>query len=254
MNVWFYAGTLCFALLGFVLAFVAGPRTFRALLHAWTGFVLFGVRHILGAHVEVLGRENLPRAGRPALLVPKHQSELDAVVLLNLFPDAGAVAMAELARYPFVGRILDRLGYILVPLSVPAAGRTQAVIDGARRVHAEGRPILIYPEGTLMQLGARERYRAGAFRIYEALGVPAQPVSQSLGVIWPQRRWHKTPHATGAIRFLPEIPPGLGEAEFLARLEEVIEADTMALIEAHAAPEVAARARDRHDRRAGNED
>jgi 1-acyl-sn-glycerol-3-phosphate acyltransferase len=252
-NLWFYPGTLAFALCGFLLSF-AGAPVLRSALQLWTRFVLLGVRTVLGAKIEVRGRENLPPDGRPALIVPKHQSELDSILFLNLFPDLGAIAMQELERYPFVGRIVRTLGYILVPVSGPSAGRTAAVVDGARRVHGEGRPILIYPEGTLMSLGARERYRTGAFRIYEALGVPAHPVAMSLGVVWPRREWRKTPGRTGAIEFLPPIPPGLPEAEFMARVEAAIEQGTMALIAEHATPEVAARARDRHARGAANED
>lgn len=250
-NLWFYGGTLVFAVAGFVMSFAAGPATLRRALHVWTDWVVTGVRTVLGARILILGRENLPPSGPPALIVPKHQSELDSIVFLNLFPDLGAIAMQELERYPFVGRIIRKLGYILVPVSGPAAGRTAAVVEGARRVHAEGRPILIYPEGTLMSLGAKERYRTGAFRIYEALGVPAHPVALSLGVIWPRREWRKTPFARGAVAFLPPIPPGLGEAEFMARLEREIERATMALIEAHAAPEVAAAARARAAAAAG---
>lgn len=244
-NLWFYAGTAVFALAGFLVSPLAGPRTLRRVLHTWTGFVLAGVRLILAGRVVVEGREALPAGGRPALLVPKHQSELDAVLLLNLFPDLGAVAMAELGRYPFIGPILRKLGYILVPVTGGPAGRTAAVIEGARRVHAEGRPVLIYPEGTLMSLGAKERYRSGVWRIYAALGVPAQPVAMSVGVIWPRREWTKRAFATGGLRFLPAIPPGLGEAAFMAALEAAVESATMDLITAHAPPGVAQEARAR---------
>jgi 1-acyl-sn-glycerol-3-phosphate acyltransferase len=253
-NLWFYPGTLVFAIGAFFVSFASGPPTMRSALRLWTAFVLLGVRLILRGRIVVLGREALPASGRPALIVAKHQSELDAILFLNMFPDAGAIAMQELANFPFTGRILRQLGYILVPVSGPAAGRTRAVVEGAGRVHGQGRPILIYPEGTLMSLGAKERYHTGVFRIYAALGVPAQPVANSLGVIWPRREWRKTAHATGGIRFLPEIPPGLGEAEFMERLETEIETATMALIEAHAAPGVAAVARDRKARGVANED
>jgi 1-acyl-sn-glycerol-3-phosphate acyltransferase len=253
-NLWFYGTTAALAATGFAISPFAGSRTMRGILHLWTRTQILGIRTILGARIVVEGQEHLPPGGRPALIVSKHQSELDAILLLNLWPDIGAIAMQELERYPFIGTILRKLGYILVPVDGPPAGRTAAVIDGARRVHAEGRPVLIYPEGTLMRLGARERYRAGAFRIYQALGVPAQPVAMSVGVIWPQRRWTKTPGATGGLRFLPPIEPGLDEAAFMARLEAGIEGATMALIEAHAAPAVAAEARARWDRRGGNDD
>ncbi|MEM8740573.1 MAG: 1-acyl-sn-glycerol-3-phosphate acyltransferase [Pseudomonadota bacterium] len=253
-NIWFYSGTAVLALAAFLISPLAGTRTMRGMLHFWTRMALWGVRNLLGAKIEVLGRETLPNDGRPTVIVSKHQSELDAILLLNLYPDLGAIAMQELERYPFVGRIIRKLGYILVPVSGPPAGRTEAVISGARRVLSEGRPVLIYPEGILMKLGARARYRSGVFRIHEALEVPVHPVAMSVGVIWPQRRWRKTAGATGGLRFLPPIEPGLDHDAFMERLESQIETATITLIEAHASPEVATHARQRWERRAGNDD
>lgn len=250
-NLGFYIFTFCCAAAAWLLSLVA-PGRVRGLLHFWTRVSLWGVRTLLGARIEIEGRETLPPGG-PVLIVPKHQSELDVIVMLNLFPELGAIAMQELARLIFVGRILRALDYILVPVSGPPAGRTGAVVEGARRVRAEGRPVLIYPEGTLMQLGARERYRAGVWHIQEALDVPITPVAMSLGVIWPQRRWRKYPGATGAVRFLPPIPPGLPRDALLARLETEIEEACLEMILRDAGPERAAEARDRHARRAGND-
>ncbi|QDL92273.1 1-acyl-sn-glycerol-3-phosphate acyltransferase [Paroceanicella profunda] len=252
-NLWLYGFTFAMAGLAWALSFVVGPRRLRGLLGLWARIMLGAVRLILGARVELRGRDALPPGG-PALIVAKHQSELDAIALLALFPQAGAIAMQELEGYPFVGRVIRRLGYILVPVSGPPAGRSAAVIDGAARVHAEGRPVLIYPEGTLMSLGARERYRTGVWRIYDALGVEATPVALSVGVIWPRREWEKHPGTTGAVEFLPPIPPGLALEPFMARLEETIETATMALIEEHAGPERAARARALYAAKAPNED
>lgn len=251
-NLYFYAITALMAATSYAMSLGAGPKTMRGCLHVWTRLALFGVRVILGGRVVISGRENLPADG-PALIISKHQSELDAIVLLNQFPEIGAIAMQELGNYPFVGRIIRKIEYILVPVSGPPAGRTKAVIDGAARIHAQGRPILIYPEGTLMSLGASERYRSGAWRIYDSLGVAAQPVAMSVGVIWPRREWRKSSGATGGAQFLAPIPPGLPMDEFMARLENEIETATMAMIEAHASPEIVAQARDRKRRGVANE-
>lgn len=253
-NLFFYAATFLCALVAWLVSLTGARRALRGMLRVWSRIALWGVRNILGARVEVLGLERLPPGG-PALIVPKHQSELDAVVLLGLFPDLGAIAMKELENYPFLGRIVRGLGYILVAVNAgDRQKRTEAVVEGARRVHAEGRPVLIYPEGELMSLGAAARYRAGAWRIYDALGVPATPVAQSLGVIWPRREWRKQPGATGALEFLDPIAPGLGQAEFMAELERRIETRTMELIKAHARPALAALARERKARGAANDE
>jgi 1-acyl-sn-glycerol-3-phosphate acyltransferase len=180
------------------------------------------------------------------LIVSKHKSELDALVFYSLLPTLGAVVMQELERYPFFGRVLRRMDMIAVAVDSGPQGRTAQVIRGAQRLMQQGRPVLIYPEGTLMSLGAKERYRTGAARIYAATGATAVPVALSLGTIWPRREWRKYLGQTGALAFLPPIAPGLDEATFMAQVEAQIEGGTMALIREHATGAVLEAAEARH--------
>jgi 1-acyl-sn-glycerol-3-phosphate acyltransferase len=225
----------------------------RAVLAWWARRVQGLVRLMLGGRIEVRGRERLPEGG-PQLLVAKHQSELDAILLFSLFPDVTAVVMQELERYPFVGGIIRALDMIAVSVDSGPQGRTAAVTAGAEKALAEGRPVLIYPEGTLMSLGAKERYRTGAWRIYAATGATVTPVAQSLGAIWPRREWRKRIGRTGAIAFLDPIAPGLDQESFMAEIERRIETETMALIREHADGADLAAAEDRFARGAANED
>ena len=232
-NLVFYVLTFLTAMAAWPVARLGATGAVRRILAWWTRRVRALVRLLLKGRVEVLGRERLPPEG-PQLLVSKHQSELDAIMLFSLFPDFGAVVMQELERYPFVGALLRALDYIAVAVDSGPQGRTAKVVAGAQRVFAQGRPLLIYPEGTLMSLGARERYRTGVWRIYSATGASVTPVAMSVGAIWPRREWRKRVGRTGAVEFLEPIPPGLPEAAFMALIEERIEAATMRLIRAHA--------------------
>jgi 1-acyl-sn-glycerol-3-phosphate acyltransferase len=252
-NVWFFALSFLCALAAYACARTASQAATRAVMGWWTRRVCGSVRVILGGTIEVRGRENLPPGG-PQLIVAKHQSELDAILLFSLFPDLGAVVMQELERYPFVGPILASLDMIAVAVDSGPQGRTASVIDGARRLRAAGRPVLIYPEGTLMQLGAKERYRTGAWRIHAATGATVTPVALSLGAIWPRRDWGKRVGTTGALEFLPPLPEGLDETTFMAEIETRIETATMALIREHATPDDLAAAEARYARGAANGD
>jgi 1-acyl-sn-glycerol-3-phosphate acyltransferase len=252
-NLWFFGLAFCCAVAAYVCARLGSPKGVRAVVAWWTRRVRGAVRLLLGGSIEVLGWENIPRDG-PVMLVSKHQSELDAILFFSLFPHMGAVVMQELERYPFVGPILKALDMIAVAVDNGPQGRTALVIQGAQRLLQQGRPILIYPEGTLMSLGARERYRSGAFRIYDATGATVVPVALSLGVIWPRREWRKYLGQSGAMAFLPPLEAGLDEATFMETLEARIEAETMTLIRRHASGPRLAAAEDLHARRAGNED
>jgi len=136
-----------------------------------------------------------------------------------------------------IGRVVSMLGHIKVTVEGARQNQLPEVLEGARRVHDEGRPILIYPEGTLMRPGKKMRYRAGAWHIYNELGVPAVPVAKSLSLAWPRRDWRKFP-ARCAMEFLEPIPPGLGKQEFMQLVEDRIELGSNALIRELAEPEV----------------
>lgn len=245
LNIAFFAWSVTLAACAILASTVGGRRSLRWFIGFWARSCQWLTRTLLNAKIEIRGLEHLPKDGPPALIVSKHQSELDTFIPLGLFPDIAAIAMAELERYPLVGPIIRRLGYILVSVEGARASQLRQVVVGARRVHAEGRPILIYPEGELMRVGARERYRSGAFHIYNAIQAPATPVALSTGLVWPQRRWWKNIGRTCVVEFLEPIPPGLDKAAFMKELEHRIETRTMALIREHGDPETIAVAEER---------
>ena len=251
-NLIFYPFTALIALTCWVLAHVSTRAAMWRVLNVWGRGTVWLVAHVLGSRIEVRGWEHVDPS-RPQVFVSKHQSELDIIMLGALMKDISAIAMKELERTPFFGTILRKLDVVLISVENGPQGRTQQAVDGARRMKAQGRSMMIYPEGELMKLGARERYRRGAAHIYEAMGVEAIPVAVSLGVIWPQRRWRKYPGVTGAIEFMEPIPPGMPPDEFLAEAERRIETRTMELIEEHASGPRLEAARDRYRRGANNE-
>jgi 1-acyl-sn-glycerol-3-phosphate acyltransferase len=218
-NVYFYLLTLLAALAGLVLAAVPLPAPLRALLHGWARAVRWGMRWIGGMQVEVRGREWQPQPG-PALLAGKHQCEIDAILLAADMPGIAFVAMQELFRLPAIGTVLRRLQMIEA-----GSGGDKARADfigSARRASDNGRPIVIYPEGYLMQPGERERYRSGIYHLYRETGLPVTPVATSVGLLWNRRNWRKQA-GRAAFEFLPPIEAGLDKETFMRRLEEATE-------------------------------
>ncbi|MEL6475959.1 MAG: lysophospholipid acyltransferase family protein [Pseudomonadota bacterium] len=227
-NILFYAATLLAAVTLWILAKISNRRIMWKALHLWSGTVKLLTQVILGAKIEVRGREHL--SDKPQLIVGKHQSELDVVMMVDELDDFSAVVMAELANYPMFPTLLNALDLVLVAVDQGKQGRTQQTIAGGKRIAAEGRDMLIYPEGELMKLGAKERYKSGVGHLYCNMEVEAVPVAFSLGVIWPQRQWRKYPNKRGVMEFMEPIPPGLPFDEFMALIEERLENRTMDLI------------------------
>ena len=227
-NVLFYVFTFFVALVAWILCQIGDRHLVWRWLKFWGWSVVWMTRIILLARIEVRGREHLDPT-RPQLIVSKHQSELDIVMLAYIFFDISAVAMEELTKLPFFGTILKKLDIVLIAVDSGPQGRTEQAISGGQRVAEQGRSMVIYPEGELMKLGARERYKRGVYHMYRGMGVEVVPVAVSLGVIWPQRRWRKNIGVTGAKQFLEPIPPGLAMEEFMAEIEHRIETGSMEL-------------------------
>jgi 1-acyl-sn-glycerol-3-phosphate acyltransferase len=226
-NVFFYGFTALTAIVGIILVPIPSKTLLRGLLHHWARAVHWGMRVIGGMHVEIRGLQHLPATG-PALLAMKHQSESDGITLAALIPGIAFVAMQELFRYPLIGAILYRLQMIRVDTC--GGGRERENLARfAKRAYDSRRYIAIYPEGHLMAIGERERYRSGIYYMARDFGLPVAPIATSVGLLWNRRDWVKKP-GRAAIEFLPPIPAGLEKADFMRRLEGDIEAATARLV------------------------
>ena len=131
-NLIFYTFTFFVAMTVWLLTFVAGRRTIWYVLRFWGRTTVVMVRVILGSKVEVRGREHL-NPNKAQVIVAKHQSELDIVMLAVLMWDISAVAMEELTKLPFFGRLMRTMDIVLIAVDSGPQGRTQQAIDGAKR-------------------------------------------------------------------------------------------------------------------------
>lgn len=147
-NILFYALTFVMAGVCWTLARLSTRRVMWYAIRFWARAVIVMLRVVLNARIEIRGLENVD-TNRPQLFVSKHQSELDIVMLGVVMWEVSAVAMEELTRLPFFGTILKTVGTVNIAVDSGPQGRTQQMIDGGRRIAAEGRSMVIYPEGEL---------------------------------------------------------------------------------------------------------
>ena len=104
--------------------------------------------------------------------------------------------------------------------------------DAALELAAQGRSMLIFPQGTRVALGASKPYEIGVFALYDSTGLPVVPVALNSGLVWPRNSWTKHPGIVD-VRFLPAIAPGLSRKAFLGELERQIEAGMAAIDTPH---------------------
>ncbi|MDX1710621.1 MAG: lysophospholipid acyltransferase family protein, partial [Rhodovibrionaceae bacterium] len=183
------------------------------------------LRVVCGLSYEVRGLKNLPDG--PAIVASKHQSAFDTVVFTRFLPDAAYVLKKELLAVPCFGWYLRRCR--MIPVDRSGGSRAlKEMIAVARQAAAEGRAILIFPEGTRTRPGDSRPYHPGVAALYKALHLPTVPVALNSGLYWPRRSFIKRPGRI-VVELLPAIPPGLERQDFMARLREAIEDTSMRL-------------------------
>lgn len=221
----FYAALMVLMLVGLPCLVLPRRATMRLVrTWAWVSVKLLAI--ICGTRVEFRNVERLPKGA--ALLAVKHQSSLETFALILVLDDFSFILKKELTKIPFFGWYARRSKQIAVDRS-----RRGATIAGlqrsVRKCLAEGRQVIIFPEGTRREVGAPAAYKAGVAAIVGDSSIPCIPVALNSGVFWPRRGIMRRP-GTVVFDFLPPIPPGLSKRAFMAAVEGAIEPATDALV------------------------
>ena len=217
-NVLFYVTTTLYVVLGSPLLF-APRRWAMAALANHARFELWLLKTIVGTKLEVRGQDKLPEG--PCLVASKHQSAWETFALIPLFRDPALLMKRELFWIPFHGWFSRKFEMIPVDRDKGPAALRRMLRETRKRV-ADGRQIIIFPEGTRRPPGAPPDYKTGVVLLYEALGVPCVPVALNSGLFWPRRSLTRRP-GTIVVEFLDPIAPGLSKTVFLERLTGAIE-------------------------------
>jgi 1-acyl-sn-glycerol-3-phosphate acyltransferase len=135
--------------------------------------------------VEGRGMEHVPAEG-PVLIVANHSSVLDPPLVGGMCPrQLTFLAKAELFRIPGLGGLIRRLG--AQPLR--REGADPSALRTAQRVLAEGKALLVFPEGTRGEEGTLREAKPGAALLAVQSGATVVPAYVSgSGRAWPRGR------------------------------------------------------------------
>jgi 1-acyl-sn-glycerol-3-phosphate acyltransferase len=213
----FYPGSLLYVLAGIaVLPFGKGPV--RRVADAWTRFNRLCARFLLGIRTRIEGEVPIGAV----LVASKHQSMFETTEMQVILDTPATVMKSELGRIPLWGRLTRAYGNI--PVDRDGGGAAlRGLLRAAGDAVAEGRPIVIFPEGTRVAPGVRPPLEPGFAGLYRALGLPVVPVALDSGRVWPPRSFVKRPGVV-TMRFGDPIPPGLPRREAEARVHAAINA------------------------------
>ena len=117
---------------------------------------------------------------------------------------------------PLWGWVVRRYGVIPVDRTGGAAA-LRRMMRAAEAAIAEGRPIVIFPEGTRVPPGERPPLQPGFAGLYRALKLAVVPVAVDSGRLWPPRNASSSAPGIVTFRFrrgpIPAGPRSASEIE-----------------------------------------
>lgn len=217
--------TIAFSIVFYGLSFVIvltspisalfGPKQLRRHVHFWADTLYWSARLIVGIDMRIEGE--MPTGG--VLFAAKHQSIYETIALVRVLEAPAMVMKRELSEIPVWGWSARHYGMIVVDRAASASA-LRGMMKEARATLAGGRTVLIFPEGTRVDVGEMPELKSGLAGLYRMLGLPVVPIALDSGRVWPL----KGPMRPGivTVRFGEPIPTGLPRQELEARVHAAI--------------------------------
>jgi 1-acyl-sn-glycerol-3-phosphate acyltransferase len=205
-----------------MLCFPLPHRWRRRAVVPWVSFAIWLVKHLLGIPYRLIGAENIP--SRSCVVLCKHQSAWETLILQEIFKDTVYVWKKELRYLPFFGWALAVTPMISIDRKAGKEALKDLVAQGRDRLD-NGYTVIIFPEGTRSMPGNKHRYKAGGAFLAVETGAPVVPVALNSGEFWGRNALFKRT-GTATVSIGPAIDPtGLSASEVLRRAEAWIEAE-----------------------------
>ncbi|MFH1158751.1 MAG: lysophospholipid acyltransferase family protein [Pseudomonadota bacterium] len=228
-NIFFFAGSFFWSVALLWTFVLPKKKCAQVVGDIYGGYVTWIERHVMCLKLEIRGRENLPAKG-PYIIAAKHQSAFETLKLpyMRSLGYPAIILKKELTRIPLWGWYPARMGEIAIDRG-SATESLNSIIRGCKRTLASDRPVIIFPQGTRVAVGAKKPYKAGIAKVYRDIQVPVVPMALNSGVFWGRNAFFKK-SGTVIFEFLPPIPPGLPPLKMMEQLEKAIEAASDRLV------------------------
>ena len=193
----FFAGMAISAVLFCPVALLVWPVpvvTRMRIIGLWAHFIRWWLALTCGLRHEVKGLEHLP--SNPGVILSKHQSAWETIVFQVIFPPQTWALKREALWLPFFGWGLAATSPIAINRDTPVRALERLLRQGCEKI-AQGRWVVIFPEGTRMAPGEQGAYHPGGAMLAVKAGVPVVPIAHDAGLYWGRRSFLKKP---GVIR------------------------------------------------------
>ncbi len=182
-TVYLFGSTLCYAVFVLAVSWLPDDKLY-GVARFWANNQLWLLNKLCGLTYTVEGRENIPDGNHISMW--KHSSAWETIAQMVIFPPQSWVLKRELMWIPVVGWATRAMRPIAINRKAGNSAVNQIVSQGKQRL-AEGRWILIFPEGTRMPPGETQRYGVSGALLGARTGRLIVPVAHNAGYFWPRR-------------------------------------------------------------------
>ena len=161
-----------------------------AFARSWALLNLWSLKLICNLDYRVTGLQNIPDEG--VVVLCKHQSTWETLMLQALLPSVRWVLKRELLRIPFFGWGLAVLGPIAIDRSAGRKAVAQLIQQGGPMLDA-GYFVVVFPEGTRAHPGEAKKYKLGGAILAVETGHAVLPIAHNAGEFWPRHSFIKWP-------------------------------------------------------------
>ena len=145
----------------------------------------------------------------------------ETFALQSVLPYPVFILKKELLKIPLFGLYLRKIKSIEIVRDTTTKDNLNFFDKVSNIIKNVDRPLLIFPQGTRVNVKERVPFKKGGARIYESLNIPCIPVALNSGSVWPKKGFIKYPGKI-VISFLKAIEPGQPKDEFIINLEKKI--------------------------------
>lgn len=203
------------------------PRQRNLMCASYTELFIWFAKHLCRIDYEIIGGENIP--ARPFIVLAKHSSTWETLMLETHFAPGSFVAKKELLWVPFFGWGFALSSPITINRKAGAQAMEQMIVQGKERLNERGFTIVVFPEGTRIKAGTKGKYKTGGVRLAMGCDVPILPVAHNAGYCWPRHPWKKFPGKVTMSILPPISPTGRALAELNDEVERAIETEVARL-------------------------
>ncbi|MFO1367487.1 MAG: lysophospholipid acyltransferase family protein [Marinagarivorans sp.] len=218
-----FYGTATLLLRGLPPSILPPVRLHRFVI-SWCRLNVEWLRIIVGARYQVSGFEHLQNVQGPVMVLAKHQSTWETLLLQLVFFPAITVLKRELLSVPFFGWGLRGLRPIAIDRGNPRDALKLVRERGLEQL-AAGNNMLLFPEGTRTPMGKRGKYARSGADIAISAGVPIIPVALNSGKCWPPKQLRKYPGLISVVIGAPIPTAGRTSKELIEQVENWIEGE-----------------------------